>query len=72
MTTITTFIRDAYGNHPTTHVTSATAESQDEAVEKCIEECCDDWCCGTDEVVLIGVAEGTVHILEWNDELLST
>ena len=31
-----------------------------------------DWCCGTDEVVLIGVAEGTVHILEWNDELLST
>lgn len=43
------------------------AESVDAAILAAIEACAHDWDCSEDLVHCLGIAEGDVNILVWND-----
>lgn len=78
MPTFTTFIRQS-NNLGTTYICAVDADDIEEAKRLGIEQCLDDWnadCAGNspddpiyaeDNVTVIGVAEGDVKILMWDD-----
>lgn len=53
----------------TTHITSVKARKQHTAEKKALKECAQDWDEKVHNLVIIGVAEGDVTILEWNDDV---
>lgn len=68
----TTFCRESSGLG-TTHITCVEADTPEAAMKKGLIECLEDWCYPNGEnyhegdVVCIGVAEGDVKILYWED-----
>ena len=71
MNTFTVFIREADGTG-TTFITSVEAETIEEAKEQALDECAESWGSGDepwdrDDLHVLGVAEGDVEILEWDD-----
>lgn len=78
MPTFTTFIRQTC-NVGTTHICAVEADDIEEAKRLGIEQCVHDWNSDStdyddpvytaDNLTVIGVAEGDVNILEWNDNL---
>ena len=66
MAIFTAFCRGSDGTG-TTWISSIEAESADAAMEAAINECADDWECSPEDVECIGLAEGDVKILFWED-----
>ena len=64
MKTFTVFCQQADGIG-TIWIQAVDAADLDEAKKVGRDACAIDWCCGVDEVCVLGVAEGDVHILYW-------
>jgi hypothetical protein len=67
MTTFTVWIQQANGRG-TTHVSSHDAASEAQAEMAALEETSADW--GdwpVDQLRVLGIAKGSVEIVEWND-----
>lgn len=67
----TTFCRES-NDQGTTHITCVEAESPKQAMELGLAQCCEDWNTGfynysEKNVTCVGVAEGDVNILHWED-----
>lgn len=66
MKTFTVFCREITGEG-TIWISSVEAESVDDAKEIGREECAGDWCYDPEDVHVLGVAEGDVNIIYWDD-----
>lgn len=64
----TAWCRDADGTG-TVWICQIDAEDVDGAIQKAREECAADWEYPVEAVECIGLAEGHVKILHWEDEL---
>lgn len=63
----TVFIRQS-NNQGTTYITSSDATNIEDAKTDALAQCMEDWDVeDEDHIVVIGVAEGDVKILEWDD-----
>ena len=67
MAKFTIFCRDA-SNTGTTYITAVDAPDIEAAKRLGLEECAEEWGQEVDEIRVLGVAEGDVTILEWDDE----
>lgn len=64
----TTWVTDAnQGDRQGTYITEITAYSAREAMLQAIEECAAEWEADPRTLVCLGVAEGSVAILAWDD-----
>jgi hypothetical protein len=73
MKTFTVFIREADGTG-TTFITSVEAETIEDAKEQALDECSESWGSSgenwdRDDLHVLGVAEGDIRILEWDDQV---
>lgn len=66
MKTYTIFCQEHDGKG-TTHVSSHEAETADDAAALGVEETADDWGYDEDEIRVLGIIEGDVNIIKWND-----
>lgn len=66
MPTFTVFCRDA-NDTGTTYITSVEADDIDQAKRDALEECSAAWEQDVADIRVVGVAEGDVNILEWDD-----
>lgn len=64
--TFTVFVR-ASNNTGTTYITTVEAADTEEAKRIGLAECQDEWGYPEDHLTVVGVAEGDVNILEWDD-----
>jgi hypothetical protein len=62
----TVWVSDKHG-HGTHFVQAFIAATADEAKAAAIRECCACWDREPDEVEILGVAEGDVNVIEWNE-----
>jgi hypothetical protein len=65
--TYTAFCQER-GNSGTIWISSVEAENLDDAIELAAENCAYDWSYPVDEVHVLGVAQGDVSILHWEDQ----
>lgn len=65
--TFTIFCRQANGKG-TTNIFAVQADDLESATQSGIEQCAEDWACDESSIHILGVAEGDVTILEWNDQ----
>jgi hypothetical protein len=65
--TFTIFCREATGKG-TTYVDSAEGATWQEAARTVLDRCATDWDMDSDEINVIGVTEGEVNIIAWDDE----
>lgn len=63
----TAFCRQA-NNCGTTWISTVEAESPDEAATVAVEKCATGWDHDPEDVSCIGIAEGDVNILMWDDQ----
>lgn len=66
MNTYTAFCQQTDGKG-TIWVSTVEATDVDEAIELAIRECADDWWYDPQDVHCLGIAEGGVNILYWED-----
>lgn len=66
MKTWTVWVRDANGEG-TTHISAHKAETIEAAVALAVEETAGDWQQPKEALEVLGIAEGDVKIVEWND-----
>lgn len=66
MKTFTVFCREASGRG-TTWIGSVQARDYSSAMKKGARECANDWGWPVADVVAVGVAEGSVSIVFWDD-----
>jgi len=66
MPMFTVFCRDA-DDTGTTFITSVEADNIDQAKKDALEECASAWEQDVTSIRVVGVAEGDVNILEWDD-----
>lgn len=71
MQTFTVFCREA-DNTGTTYITAVEATDQNAAASAALAECADAWGQEQDTIRVLGIAEGNVTILEWDDNLDGT
>lgn len=67
MKTYTVFCQNALEVGGTTWIAAIEADSVDEAKEEALDQCAESWCMSNSDICVLGVAEGDVNILEWND-----
>lgn len=72
MQKFTVFIREADGTG-TTFITSVEAETIEAAKDQALDECCEAWGSNGDpwdrnNLHILGIAEGDIHIIEWDDQ----
>jgi hypothetical protein len=67
MKTFTVFIVQANG-HGTTYITGAQGRTINSAKNKALAECARDWKESKGNLRVLGVVEGDVRILEWDDD----
>lgn len=63
----TAFCLDAYQNDDTTWISCVEAEDLEGAITAAREAAAADWECSPDDVFVMGIAEGDVKILHWED-----
>jgi hypothetical protein len=71
--TFTFFIvseRSARDYTPTTYITSVSGSSEADCRARALAECASSWDTPASSLEILGVAQGDVDILEWNDEVL--
>jgi hypothetical protein len=64
--TYTVFVQEASGRG-TTYITAVYARSVDGAKDLALAECAENWHWDVDDLRILGVAEGSVAIVEWED-----
>lgn len=76
MTTYTVFCRDGNDLHSTIWISAVEADNAIQARKIGRDECADDWgygdedeSCGDPETIqVLGVVEGTIALLDWDDD----
>lgn len=66
MTVYTGFCQEVTGKG-TIWIGAIEADTQDEAINKARAECAVDWTCHEEDIHVLGLAEGDVNILVWED-----
>lgn len=66
MKTWTIWVKQSNGEG-TTHVSAHRAATLAEATAAAIEETATDWQADIEDLEVLGIAEGDVEIVEWND-----
>lgn len=66
MNTYTAFCQQASGKG-TVWIDTVGAANQDEALEVARAGCAHDWNCEPDDIHVLGLAEGDINILMWDD-----
>lgn len=64
--TFTAFCRQA-DDRGTTWISSVKAVDLSEALSKAVAECADEWDADPRDIACVGIAEGEVTILHWED-----
>jgi hypothetical protein len=68
MNTFTVFCGDNINAGGTTWISAVQAETVDQACDKAKTKCAADWGCDSpDDVRIVGVIEGDVRVLHWED-----